>query len=156
MPLKFATLYATLGLNAEPKPSPEEVRKAYRARALEPHPDKSPSDSEARARFQYLSKAYEALLSGCVSIEEELDQPAATFRDSDDENDVLDYSTMPRQQQKAAEKARRKAENTMRNPVTRSERLLNETIRIKKERRGDRELAELKEKIENAKKNYHE
>ncbi|PMD19943.1 heat shock protein DnaJ, partial [Hyaloscypha hepaticicola] len=62
MPFKFAALYATLGLNAEPKPSPEEIRKAYRARALELHPDKNPSDSDARARFQHLSKAYEALL----------------------------------------------------------------------------------------------
>jgi curved DNA-binding protein CbpA len=153
MPFKFAALYATLGLNAEPKSSPEEIRKAYRARALELHPDKNPSYPDARARFQHLSKAYEALLSGCIAIEEELDQPAATFHDSDDENDVFsDYTTMPRQQRKAAEKARRKSENVARNPVTRSGRLLNEAIRIKKERRGDRELAEFKEKTENAKK----
>jgi curved DNA-binding protein CbpA len=126
MPLEFDMLYGMLGLNAEPKPSPDEIRKAYRARALELHPDKNPNDPEAGARFQLLSKAYEALLSGCVSIEEELDQPAATFHDSDDENDVFsDYSTMPRQQRKAADKAWRKAENATRNPVTRNGRLLN-------------------------------
>jgi hypothetical protein len=153
MPHNFAILYATLGLKAQPKPSPEEIRRAYRARALELHPDKNPSDPESSARFQLLSKAYEALLSGCVFIEEELDQPAATFHGPGDENDVLlDYSEMPKRQQKAAEKDWRKAENERKNPVTRSGRPLNETIRIKKERREDRELVELKEKIENAKK----
>jgi curved DNA-binding protein CbpA len=153
MPHNFAILYATLGLKAQPKPSPEEIRKAYRARALELHPDKNPSDPESSARFQLLSKAYEALLSGCVFIEEEPDQSTATFHDPDGENDVLlDYSEMPKKQRKAAEKDLRKAENARKNPVTRSGRLLNETLRIKKERREDRELVELKEKIENAKK----
>ena len=153
MPHNFAMLYATLGLKAQPKPSPEEIRKAYRARALELHPDKNPSDPESSARFQLLSKAYEALLSGCVFIEEELDQSAATFHDPDNENDVLlDYSEMAKRQQKAAEKDWRKAKNERKNPVTRSGRLLNETLRVKKERREDRELVELKEKIENAKK----
>ena len=153
MPHNLAMLYATLGLKAQPKPSPEEIRRAYRARALELHPDKNPSDPESSARFQLLSKAYEALLSGCVFIEEELDKSAATFHGPGDENDVLlDHSEMPKRQQKAAEKDWRKAENERKNPVTRSGRPLNETIRTKKERRKDRELVELKEKIENAKK----
>ncbi len=141
MPHNLAILYATLGLKAQPKPSPEEIRRAYRARALELHPDKNPSDPESSARFQLLSKAYEALLLGCVFIEEELDQSAATFQGPGDENDVLlDYSEIPKRQQKAAEKDWRKAENERKNTVTRSGRPLNETIRIKKERRKDREL----------------
>ncbi len=41
--------------------TPEEVKKAYRARALQYHPDRNPGDKEAEKLFKEASEAYEAL-----------------------------------------------------------------------------------------------
>lgn len=41
--------------------SPEEIKKAYRKKALEFHPDKNPGDPEAEKRFKAISEAYQAL-----------------------------------------------------------------------------------------------
>lgn len=49
-------------LEISPNSNPNEIRKAYRAKALLYHPDKNPGD-EARHNFQILSQAYEILIN---------------------------------------------------------------------------------------------
>ncbi len=41
--------------------SAEEIKKAYRKKALQFHPDRNPGDSEAEKRFKEISEAYEVL-----------------------------------------------------------------------------------------------
>jgi curved DNA-binding protein CbpA len=146
----FVSLYAILGLNHSPKPSADEIRKAYLAKALELHPDKNPNDPQATAKFQNLNKAYDTVLQGYVTIEEDLEQDIATAYDSENENqdDAPDFLNLPRRQRKAYEEERRKIINGRRNHVCRGGRVLSETKRIQKEGQEDRELQELERKIE--------
>ena len=51
--------YGTLGVAREA--TPEEIKKAYRKKALEFHPDRNPGDSKAEAMFKQVSEAYEVL-----------------------------------------------------------------------------------------------
>lgn len=51
--------YATLGVAREA--SPEEIKKAYRKKALECHPDRNQGDPKAEAQFKQVSEAYEVL-----------------------------------------------------------------------------------------------
>jgi molecular chaperone DnaJ len=41
--------------------SPEEIKKAYRKKAMQYHPDRNPGDKEAEARFKEAAEAYEVL-----------------------------------------------------------------------------------------------
>jgi curved DNA-binding protein CbpA len=49
-----------------------EVRRAFRALALESHPDRNPGDPDARRRFHLLNTAYRFLIEGTGG--EELDR----------------------------------------------------------------------------------
>lgn len=51
--------YATLGVSREA--TPEEIKKAYRKKALESHPDRNPGDPKAEQQFKLISEAYEVL-----------------------------------------------------------------------------------------------
>jgi molecular chaperone DnaJ len=51
--------YTTLGISKDA--TSEAIKKAYRKKALECHPDRHPDDPKAEAQFKEVSEAYEAL-----------------------------------------------------------------------------------------------
>lgn len=55
----MADYYDTLDISRTA--TPEEIKKAYRKKALQFHPDKNPGDAEAEKRFKEVSEAYEVL-----------------------------------------------------------------------------------------------
>jgi len=55
----MADFYALLGVTREA--TPEEIKRAYRKKAREHHPDANQGDPEAEARFKEVSVAYEVL-----------------------------------------------------------------------------------------------
>jgi len=55
----MADYYSVLEISREA--SADEIKKAYRKKALQFHPDKNPGDAEAEKRFKEVSEAYEVL-----------------------------------------------------------------------------------------------
>jgi molecular chaperone DnaJ len=54
--------YETLGVSRSA--TPEEIKKAYRKKAIEFHPDKNPGDKQAEENFKTAAEAYEVLSDG--------------------------------------------------------------------------------------------
>jgi molecular chaperone DnaJ len=52
----MADYYALLGVTRSA--SPDEIKRAYRKRAVELHPDKNPDNPQAEAQFKEVSRAY--------------------------------------------------------------------------------------------------
>src|SRR6202161_4054393 len=51
--------YKTLGVDK--KPTPDEIKKAYRKLARQYHPDANPDDKNAEAKFKEISQAHDVL-----------------------------------------------------------------------------------------------
>lgn len=54
-------LYSILGLDRNNNPSQNDIKKAYKIKAMINHPDKNKGDEKAEERFKDISKAYETL-----------------------------------------------------------------------------------------------
>jgi hypothetical protein len=108
-----ARLLAVLGLDPKCNYTHDgpELHKAYLAASLKVHPDKNPDDKNATAKFQNLTKAYEALVAETEQWQEE----NATTTSPVDTSAVPETTTeepakKPRHQRKMEERKRRQEE----------------------------------------------
>ena len=51
--------YEVLGVDKNA--TPEQIKKAYRKKAIQYHPDKNPGDKEAEEKFKEAAEAYDVL-----------------------------------------------------------------------------------------------
>lgn len=66
-----------LGLSPHnPRPSPDEIKAAWRAATLKHHPDLHPDDAQAEERFKRISEAYEVLTGQREADPEPSSRPA--------------------------------------------------------------------------------
>lgn len=54
-------LYKVLGLDINDRPTEQDIKKAYKKKAIENHPDKNKDDANAEEKFKEVSNAYETL-----------------------------------------------------------------------------------------------
>lgn len=66
-------------LGLPPGAGPEQIRRAFRRRALELHPDHNPGDPEAAERFRRVHAAYAALRAGAEPFEPLAERAAAVI-----------------------------------------------------------------------------
>merc|ERR1712088_399709 len=59
IPTKSSNFYQILGVNKSA--TNKEIKKAFRAKSLECHPDKFPDDKQKESQFKVLSEAYQTL-----------------------------------------------------------------------------------------------
>ncbi|CCH60921.1 hypothetical protein TBLA_0D04240 [Henningerozyma blattae CBS 6284] len=57
--VKDMEYYDVLGI--QPDATPAEIKKAYRRKAMQTHPDKHPDDPDAQSKFQAVGEAYQVL-----------------------------------------------------------------------------------------------
>lgn len=57
--MKKRDYYEVLGVDK--KASADEIKKAYRKKAIQYHPDKNPGDKEAEEKFKEAAEAYDVL-----------------------------------------------------------------------------------------------
>jgi molecular chaperone DnaJ len=62
--------YEILGITKSA--TPEEIKKAYRKKAIEFHPDKNPGDAAAEENFKSCAEAYEVLMVIKLLMEQEV------------------------------------------------------------------------------------
>ena len=48
-------------LGVDKNATPEQIKKAYRKKAIQYHPDKNPGDKEAEEKFKEAAEAYDVL-----------------------------------------------------------------------------------------------
>ena len=101
--------YALLGIDASADDA--AIRKAFRRKALELHPDKNPDDPRAEALFDAVKKASEALLDTALRAEFSTklaarEAAAARYRDVDDARRKLREGLEARERAAAAAMAR--------------------------------------------------
>lgn len=69
-------------LQIRPGASQEEIRRAYRSAAKLHHPDRNPGDPGAAARFDEATKAYKALASSAVHLDDLLSEVLKNVREA--------------------------------------------------------------------------
>jgi hypothetical protein len=154
MSTERARLFAFFGLDHNIKYTTEEIQKAYRAKALEIHPDKNPDDPNATAKFQDLTRLHvEILVKNAEAVQEKKTAYCADEDTSDDDEGARarfskrDWKSMDKQERKDMNAAlqlaakKRKAEEAKERARERCElELLEDQVRVMKEEYERRQI----------------